>query len=161
MIEEKKVIQKLVLTPGSIEAKDNWQISQRYQLTMCHECHSNLFYFEPVYGIVAEKLDFGIMHYKEQRQFRIIKIGLNIYCAECGTHNENYYKWFYPENSIIMTFDEIDDAEQHEVQHCLNQFNEKHDFTSSYHYIELNELKRKLKEYVKNNPLKKKETKKK
>jgi len=157
MIKEKERIPKLILTPDSIELQDSgWRLSTQEQLTMCNNCHSNLFYIEPRYGIIVEEFDgFGVMYYKEDRQFRLTEIGLSTYCAECGCYNEGYYKYFYPEDKVIMTFEDLNDVEGIEINHCLNQYNQNHDFKPSYQLSETRELKEKLDKYIKEHPIKK------
>lgn len=163
-MKEKNRIPKLVLTQDQIESNNSWRLSQRDLLERCDICGSNLFYFEKIYGVVVEDLDYGVLGYKEKRYFALREIGLNLYCAECGDFHEDFTKWFYPEDRVIMTFDEIEDTEKVEIDYCLNQYNQKHDFTPRYKNMHLNELKEKLDEYVKNNPepkdLKRKVTKK-
>ena len=78
---------------------------------------------------------------KDNRTFTLREIGLSVYCAECGCFHEHYSKWFYPEDRLVMAFDELEDVEMPEVEYCLNQFNQKKDFKPQYKWRELKELK--------------------
>ncbi len=153
MIEQTR-IPKLILTPSQIEAGNRWRLKQNDIMESCYDCNSNLFYIEKQYGIIAEELDYGVVGYKEKRHFRLTEIGLNLHCAECGEFQENYTKWFYPEDLLVMTFDEVDDVEQIEVEHCLSQYNQKHDFEPRYDCMAIFNLKEKLNEYIKNHTIK-------
>jgi hypothetical protein len=153
-MKEQIRIPKLILTPSMIDSNNHWRLNQKDELIICTDCNFNLFYIEKQLGVIAEEFDYQISGYKEKRYFRLTEIGLNIYCAECGTWYENYSKWFYPEDKIIMTFDELGNVEQTEIDYCLSQYNQKHDFTPQFKCPEVNMLKDKLNEYVKKYPLK-------
>ena len=150
---------KLITKPSNIDAENNWKLSMDEQLFICHDCHSNLFYISPIKGVVANECDCGIIYNKEKRYFTLTTIGLNIYCAECGSFNEDFTKYFYPEDKLIMTFNELDMVESYEVEHCLSQFNQKHTFTPLYKDSTFNLLLSKLNEYIKKYPLKPKKSK--
>jgi len=160
-MKEHTRIPKLILIPSQIESSTRWNLKQNDVMESCVDCNSNLFYIEKVWGIIAEDLNYGILGYKEDRSFRLSEIGLNLYCAECGNFNESHFKWFYPEDKLIMQFDELDDVEKIEVDYCLSQYNQKHSFTPRWKGIVLTNLKEKLDAYVKKYPIKKvKQTKK-
>ncbi|MFW9872095.1 MAG: hypothetical protein ACFFG0_03260 [Candidatus Thorarchaeota archaeon] len=154
MLKEQNRIPKLILTPNQIDSNSSFQVADNEQLTMCDECKGTLFYIEKVWGVVCEDLIYGIINYKEKRMFSFREIGLNVYCAECGEFNESYSKWFYPEDRLIMTFNDFENTEQIEIQHCLNQFNQKHDFKTNYKNFELDILKEKLNSYIKKHKIK-------
>ncbi len=154
MKDNPEQIRKLVIRPDEIEGEDNWNISLNRNLFSCGDCNSNLSYVKIEWGVVAEDSWYGVMGNKDNRTYALREIGLVIYCAECGHFHEQYSKWFFPEDKLIMRFDELEDAEMPEVEYCLNQFNQKKDFKPQYKFSELGELKKKLLEYEKKYPLK-------
>ena len=118
------------------------------------DCNSNLTYIKVNWGVVAEDNDYGVMGNKDNRTYSLREFGLTIFCVECGCFYERYSKWFYPEDKIIMSFDELEEAEMCEVEYCLNQFDQKKDFKPQYKWHELDELKKKLREYEIKYPIK-------
>ena len=147
-------IRKLVIRPDEIEGEDNWNISLNKNLFSCGDCNSNLAYVKIEWGVVEEDFIFQVMGNRSNRIYSLREIGLVIYCAECGCFHEQYSKWFYPEDKLIMHFDELEEAEMPEVEYCLNQFNQKKDFKPQYKFSKLGELKKKLLEYEKKYPVK-------
>ena len=157
MKDNPKQIRKLVINPDEIEDDNSWRMSLNDILHSCQFCNSNLCYIKMNWGIVAEDSEYGVMGNKSNRIYRLIEVGLVIYCAECGEGYEHFGKWFYPEDKLVMIFDEIGDAEKIEVEYCLNQFDQKGDFKPQYNCTELNGLKEKLIEYEKKYPVKESE----
>ncbi len=154
MKDNPEQIKKLVIKPNEIEDDNSWRLSLNKNLISCNDCNSNLNYIKLEWGIVAEDDDFQIMGHRDKRNYRLREVGITIYCAECGCFDENYSKWFYPEERFIMRFDELEEAEMPEIDYCLNQFNQRGDFKPQYSFSELGELKKKLLEYEKRYPLK-------
>lgn len=163
-MREVERINKSVLTADSIECRRGWSLAQKDNPVMCLYCKSPLFYIEIVWGIVEEERwsDIKVLGKEREPQYRLQEIGLNLYCAECGHYNESYYKYFYPQDKVVCSWndEELDYAEIEEITYCLEQFNRKGDFTPRYHNHEMEYLKRKLKDYEekrnKKIPLKKK-----
>ena len=153
MKDNPEQIRKLVIRPDEIEDENSWKMSLNQNLHSCENCNSNLIYIKVNWGVVVEDSWYGIMGNRSNRTYSLREIGLNVYCAECGCFHEHYSKWFYPEDKIIMRFDELEDAEMPEVEYCLRQFDQKKDFKPQYNWGELNELKRKLLEYEKKYPV--------
>ena len=155
MKDNPEQIRKLVIRPDEIEGEDNWSINLNKNLHSCGNCNSNLSYVKMEWGVVSEDFIFQVMGNRSERTYALREIGLTIYCAECGRFHEHYSKWFYPEDKLIMSFDELEEAEMPEVEYCLNQFNQKGDFKPQYKWSKLGELKKKLIEYEKKYPIKK------
>lgn len=156
MITERQRIPKLVLTTDSIEDEHGWRLDLNKTTNQCSTCSGLLFYVKPVYGIVAETHNYGIMHHKENRCFYFREIGFSTFCAECGQFSENYSSFQYNKDEIILQFDELEDIPDIEVQFCLDQFNQKHNFTAPYNSSIFDKIKSSLLEYIKNHPIKKK-----
>lgn len=153
----KEMMHKLVINPNDIMEDSCWGLDLKEKGLWCHDCGSHLMYGGIEWGVVAEDLNYGIMGNYDNRQYRLKEIGIHFYCAECGRFIENYSKWFYPEDKLIMSFEDIDmldGVERVEIEHCLKQFNQKKDFTPLYKYFGLNKLKEKLLEYEKKYPIK-------
>ena len=161
MKDNPEQIRKLVIRPAEIECEDSWRMSLNKNLHSCEGCNSNLSYIIINWGVVAEDNWYGIVGNKDNRIYSLREIGLSVYCAECGRFHEHYSKWFYPEDRLVMAFDELGDAEMPEVEYCLNQFDQKKDFKPQYKWYELKELKEKLIEYEKKHPIKVKKPRKK
>jgi len=161
MKDNPEQIRKLVIKPSEIEDENSWRMSLNKNLFSCQECNSNLAYVKIEWGVVVEDNWYGIVGNKDNRTYSLREIGLSVYCAECGCFHEYYSKCFYPEDKMIMRFDEIEEIEMVEVEYCLNQFNQKKDFKPQYNYeeYELKELKKKLIEYEKKHPIKRKKKK--
>ncbi len=154
MKDNPEQIRKLVIRPDEIQGEDSWSISLNKNLFSCRDCNSNLVYVKIKWGVVAEDMSYGVLGNRGNRTYALREIGLSVYCAECGCFHEHYSKWFYPEDKLIMSFDELEDAEMPEVEYCLNQFDQKGDFKPQYKWSELKELKEKLREYEKKYPIK-------
>ena len=155
MKDNPEQIRKLVIRPDEIEDKNSWRMSLNENLHSCMDCNSNLSYIKINWGVIMDDNDYGIVGNRSNRTYELREIGLTVYCAECGAFHEHYSKWFYPEDRLVITFDEIDDAERYEVEHCLHQFNQKGDFKFLYNWYQLKDLKEKLMEYEKEHPIKK------
>lgn len=158
-MENKKTIPELVILPSQIKGKDSFSINTNNNMISCNDCNSSLFYIKINWGVVAEEYDYGILGNKDNRVYVLREIGFSIYCAKCGEFNENYYKYFYPEDKLVMSdfdLDEIDEDERAEIEVCLNQFNQKKDFTARYKIPIFTELKKKLKEYEDKHKIKEK-----
>ncbi len=154
----KKRILKTVILPSEIEAS-TWGFSNHDNKINCDDCNSNLFYANITWGVVEEESTWQIMGNRSKRTYALREIGLCLYCAECGCFEEDYAKWFYPKDKTVCTWDELDGAEREEVNHCLNQWDQKGTFTPLWKSSELNILKENLKEYEKKNPIKHKKKK--
>mgnify|MGYP001570464852 FL=1 len=150
-MREVERINKSVLTADSIEAGKGWSLAQKDNPVLCSYCKSPLFYIGIVWGVTEESNLLGIKVLGKDRpfQYSLREIGLNLYCAECGHFNDNYYKYFYPEDKVVCTWsdEELDIAEAEEIKYCLEQFNRKGDFTALFHNREMDYLKKKLREY--------------
>lgn len=151
-MREVERINKSVLTADIIKTGGSWSLSYKDNPVLCFYCKSPLFYVEIVWGIVEEEeLLEGIKVLGKERkpQYALREIGLNLHCAECGHFHNNYYKYFYPKDKVVCSWneEELDIAEAEEIKYCLGQFNRKGDFTPLYHNNEMAYLKRKLKEY--------------
>jgi len=154
MKDNPEQIKKLVIKPSEISDNNSWDLSLNKNLFSCMDCNSNLAYIKIEWGVVEETHWYGIMGNEDNRTYALREIGLTIYCAECGCFHEHYSKWFYPEDKMIMRFDELEDAEMPEVEYCLMQFDQKKDFKPQYKFSKLDELKEKLLAYEKKYPLK-------
>lgn len=150
-MKEVERINKSVLTADSIEGRGRWSLAQKENPVLCSYCKSPLFYVEIVWGIVEESklLEIKILEKERKSCYSLREIGLNLYCAECGHFNDDYYKYFYPEDKLVCSWseEELDLAEIEEIKYCLAQFNKKGDFIPSYSNKEMDYLKKKLKEY--------------
>ena len=157
MIKDKqRKTEKLVIVPSDIDY-NNFSLPTNENLQCCLDCNSNLHYIVLKYGVVVEEYDYGVMHNRSNRIYTLRPVGIDIFCAECGCFNEFYTKWFYPEDKLVILFDElveIDAVEKAEVEHCLNQYDQKGNFQPLYKCSCLSELKKKLDEYEKKHPVK-------
>ncbi len=153
-MNEVERINKSVLIADSIKSTRRWSLAQQDNPVLCSYCKSPLFYLEIVWGIIEEeKREFKVMGKEREPQFWIREVGLNLYCAECGHFNDDYFKYFYPEDRLVCLWndEELDLADIEEIKHCLEQFNRKGDFTPNYNSVEVVFLKKKLLEYEKRN----------
>lgn len=151
-MKEKIRIPKLVIIPSEVDDKSMFALNLNDNVLACRDCNSNLFYVKIEWGVVAEENSYGIMGNKSNRQYVLREIGFVLYCAECGEFEENFVKWFYPEDKVVCQWDEINGAERAEIEYSLRQFDQKGDFTPMYKCPEVNLLKEKLKEYEKKYP---------
>ena len=149
----KRRIPKLIIVADEIEG-NRWGLKQEEQMFTCQDCGSMIFYVKKILGVVAEELDYAIMGWRSNRHYSIREIGIEIYCAECGTSSEYYNHFSYDKDSIICEHKDIDGEEIAEIEYCLRQFNEKGDFKPSYNFNEARILKEKLFSYEKKHPLK-------
>ena len=154
MKDNLKQIKKLVISPDEFDDENNFSLSLHDNLVSCRSCGSNLSYVKIRWGIIAEDNWFEILGDRGNRRYELREIGLDVYCAECGDFNEFYSKWFYPEDKLIIGFDELEDVEMHEIKHCLNQFNQKGNFKPLWKNYKVDLLKEKLIEYEKKHPIK-------
>ncbi len=151
---DKKRIPTLVISPSEIGDRSLFGLNLNDNVIKCHECGSHLFYIKIEWGVVSEEHDYGILGNKSNRVYYLREIGFVIYCSICSEFNENYGKYFYPEDKLVCTYDEIDGPERAEIDHCLLQFNQKARFTPLYKCPEVRILKEKLQEYEQKHPLK-------
>lgn len=154
MKDNPKQIKKLVISPDEFNDKNHWTLNANENLVSCYACNSNLSYVVIEWGIVAEDNDYSVWGDRSNRTYELREIGLNVYCAECGEFNDDYSKYFYPEDRLVMTFDELEDVEINEIKHCLLQFNQKGNFKPLWKNSKLNLLKEELLEYEKKHPIK-------
>ncbi len=149
---------KLVINPNDIQNDSCWGLDLKEKGLWCNDCGSHLMYGEIEWGVIAEENNYGVMGNKDNRQYALREIGILFHCAECGNFIEDYSKWFYPNDKLVITYEDTDmlnGVEKLEIDHCLAQFNQKKDFTALYKYSGLDKLKEKLLEYEKKHPLKK------
>ena len=147
-------IPKLVIKPSEIDGQDMFGLNLNDNTTTCRDCGSHLFYLKQELGVVAEENEFGIYNNLSNRTYNIRPVGLVLYCAECGEFEENYVNFCYDKDTIVCTWNELGDTEKVEIEYCLNQWDQKGDFTPQYKGIETITLKEKLKEYEKKHPIK-------
>ena len=156
---------KAVIIPQEIKVSGGFGLARNSNIIKCDSCLSPLAYARIEWGVVAQEYDYGIIGNRSNRQYNLTEVGLILYCAECGDFINDYHKSFYPEDKLVLfdigMFDEIDDDERAEVECCLNQWNQKGNFTSRYNNPLFKELKEKLIEYEKKYPIKQEEKKKK
>ena len=148
---------KLVIKPDEIDGPDAFGLNLNDNTVTCLDCGSHLFYIKEDLGVVAEESDYGIWGNrpnKNNRTYRVREVGLSIFCAECGAFNEIYHSFCYDKDTIVCSWDELGGAEKVEVEYCLNQFNQKGDFTPQWKTAETNVLKEKLIEYEQKHPIK-------
>jgi hypothetical protein len=151
MIENER-IPKLILLSSNIGLNNGFNASRDFN--KCSNCGSNIFYIKSVFGIVAENQEYMVLNNKEKRTFCLREIGFDIYCAECGDYCDDFHQYIYKKDDLVMSFDELEDYEKEEVGYCLAQYNQKHDFTQNYKATNLNLMKEKLNEWVKEHPIK-------
>ena len=149
----KRRIPKLIIVADEIKG-NTWSLKQEEQMYTCQDCGSMIFYVKKILGVVVEELDIGIMGWRSNRHYSIREIGLNTYCAECGTFSDCYHTFLYDKGSVICEYEDIGGEGVAEIAYCLRQFNEKGDFKSSFNFGETKVLKEKLLEYEKKHPLK-------
>lgn len=145
-------ITKLILTADSIELRRGWSLAQKDNPLLCSYCKSPLFYVEIVWGVVdvtEEYKDFKVFGKEREPQYALREIGLQLYCAECGHFHEPYASYFYLLEKVVCSWndEELDIAEAEEIKHCLDQMNQKGDFTPNYRSIQMDYLKKKLVSY--------------
>jgi len=145
---------KLVIKPDEIEDKNYWALNLNENTTTCRDCGSHLFYIKEDLGVVVEENDYMVMHNRSEKAYAIRPIGLTLFCAECGAVGELYHSFCYDEDKVVCSWDELGSVEKVEIEYCLNQFNQKGDFTPQWKCSEANFLKQKLREYEKLHPLK-------
>ena len=152
MIKENERINKSVLTANSIETSRGRSLSEKDNPLLCYYCKSPLFYIHINWGVVDETEfyeHFKVVGRAHKFQCSLREVGFSLYCAECGSFEEHYDKFFYPNNNIVCYWndEELDIADKEEILYCLLQFNRKGDFKLSYPSKEAEYLKRKLREY--------------
>lgn len=158
MIDTEKYMPELILKAGEIETSHGWKIGHHENLCSCWDCNSNLFYPIINWGIVANEDEYMVMWNRSKLTYSLREIGINLYCAKCGSFLENYSKYFYPADKLILDLglldNELDEDERAEIWNCLNQWNQKGDFKSRYKSTLFNHLKEQLKNYEKKHPIK-------
>jgi len=150
----KKRIPMLVISPSEIGDRSLFGLNLNDNVIKCHECGSHLFYIKIEWGVVVEDFLYGVLGNRSNRCYALREIGLVIYCSICSEFNEHYGKYFYPEDKLVCTWDEIDGPERAEIEHCLHQFNQKGRFNPLYKCSEARILKEKLMDYEKRHPIK-------
>ena len=150
----KKRIPKLIIVADEIKSDSGWGLKQEEQMFTCQDCGGMIFYVKKILGVVAEELDIGIMGWRCDRNYSIREIGIDVYCAECGSCLEYYHSFSYDKESVVCEYKDIEGEEICEIEYCLRQFNEKGDFKSSFKSGESRLLKEKLLNYEKKHPVK-------
>lgn len=152
MQEHKRII-KNVIMPVSIETRNGWSLSQKDNIFLCYQCKSPLMYIRQEHGVVEEEPHFPVENNRRKDYYMLRVVGLAIHCAECGAFQNDFSKWFYPEDKQVCSWDEeeLDMAEREEIEYCLIQFNQNGDFEPRFKSGELAYLKKKLEEYEKKN----------
>jgi len=149
----------LVLRVDQILASKSrcWDLSVNENLVVCPDCKSIINYIKIEWGVVAEDNNYMVVGNRGKKTYQLREVGFIIYCAICGSFIENYGKWFYPEDRIIINLgmiDDLDAEERAEIEVCLSQFNQKGDFKARYDSPVFTELKKKLIDYEKKHPIK-------
>ena len=143
-MDNERRIPKLVIIPQDIDKKIYFK-----EFMQCHECNSNLMYILEEQGIVKED-DYYITGNKSKMYFRLSVVSIHTHCAECGHYVENYFR-LYDENKVVYTFEDyLDEDDKAEIEHCISQFNQNHDFKPLYKFPELDKIKEALLKAVKN-----------
>lgn len=158
-MKEIERMNKLVLTADSVETKGGWSLAQKENAFVCDYCKSPYFFVRQEHGVIEEPSDWQVVGQRRKDFYVLREIGLALYCAECGKFHEDYWKWFYPKDRIVCSWDddELEYAEIEEIQYCIQQYNQKGSFKPAFKTGELNYLKEKLDEYEnKHYPVKKK-----
>jgi hypothetical protein len=155
MVDKKRVLKSVIMS-SSIEGPGRWGLEQHDNISRCWDCGSNLFYVRLVWGVVDETKfhDFDIMGFK--RNYGLREIGLGLHCAECGSRNESYDKYFYPKDYQVccMEDDELDFAEIEHVRFVLGYVNRNlFSIPKSLLYSEGKYVVDKIREYEKENKL--------
>lgn len=153
-METEKRIPELVIIPSQIGSERKLTCSDDF--VSCYDCNSHLFYIVMEWGVVAENKGYEVVGDRSERSYQLREVGFVLYCAKCGCFKENYGKYFYPEDTLIMPdlFDlGIDEDERAEIDNCLHQFNQKGSFESRYKAPVFDELKGKLEEYERKHPI--------
>jgi len=149
-MENEKVI-KLILKADSIKTGRGWTLAQYDNPFLCSSCKSPLFYVHITWGVVdeTEMREYKVLGRNHKYQYWLREIGFGLFCAECGDFQENYWKYFYPDDRIICCWkdDELNLTELEEIKHCLTQWNSNGDFKPNYKSNDFDYLKNKLKEY--------------
>ena len=159
MKTDKERIHELVIKAGDIDGNYGWGIAGNENLVVCPDCMGVLHYIKIEWGVVVDESEFMVMWNRGKRTYALREIGFSLYCAKCGRFIENYEKFFYPEDKLITDIeilDELSEEDRAEIWNCLNQFNQKGNFTPRYKATVFENLKKKLLEYEKKHPLPKK-----
>lgn len=156
VMKEKERIPKLVLLPSSIECR-GWSLADKDNTFECYDCKSRLFYVRQQFGIVDEgPMVYQVLGYKNKDEPHIAfrQVGLALFCAECGSFNDDFYKYFYPVEKTICTWDddELAIAEKEEIELVIDIFNRtgKIEIKDMFGSSQLNYMKKKIEEYFKN-----------
>jgi len=152
--QDKEKITKLIFTADSIKTSKGWSLADKDNPLLCDYCKSPIFYIRVIWGVIDETAIFEDIKIKvigkeKEPQYSLREIGFVLYCAECGHFHEHFDKYFYPEDKQICSWDdeELDYAEKEEIWYCLQQFNQKGEFTPRYESTQMHYLKEKLKDY--------------
>jgi hypothetical protein len=153
---EKKGMIKYIVTMDSIETRGGWSLAQKENAKSCGTCGGHLFYVRQEHGVVDESGDFE-WRPKNERSYCLRPTGLALYCGECGEFEDDFFKYFYPEDRVVCSWDDEDlEYEELEVlKHAIFLYNHtgKIDKNSmSYCPVEMLKLQEKLDEYEKKHP---------
>jgi DNA-directed RNA polymerase subunit RPC12/RpoP len=152
---EKKRILKSVIMSSDIESPARWGLEHHDNIYRCWDCGSNLFYVRLVWGVIDETKmnDFPI--YGFRRNYSLREIGLGLHCAECGSRNESYDRFFYPKDYQVCSADdeEFDYAEMEQIKFILGFVNRNKDVPKDMLYGEGKYIIDKIAEYEKENKL--------
>lgn len=149
-----KTIKEMVILPSEIESDSNWNLNTHDNLFSCSDCMSGLCYITKKWGIIQEKEMYQVVGNRSKTIYSLSVLGLNVYCAKCGLFNDQYTSFQYDKDSVVISYDEIDDLERVEIEQCLSEFNKNGKFSTKTKYSPLNHLREKLLEYEKKHPIK-------
>jgi hypothetical protein len=155
MIKEQKRIIKYIIVPDDIETRGSWSLADKENMFECDTCGGHLFYVRQEHGIVDEEdmhKDMKIMGWQKYYALRVI--GLATYCAECGEFQDDYWKYFYPKDNQVCTWDDEDLnlADIEELQWAIHQYNTEGKITMGYKSSEIKYLESKISEYEAKKP---------
>lgn len=154
-------IPKLVLKKIEIETK-NFNID----CTECYECNGNLFYIAEEFGIAYEG-DYKVSGYVFKKgSLSLTNVGMTLFCAECGSHNEGYNKWMFDDDKIVHSWDrdDLDADDKDMIEVFLSKLNKTGKVNGKgYYYVIDDEVKKKIEKWFEKNKnlLEKREVKKK
>jgi len=115
MIKEEKRIVEYVIVPDGIETRGHWTLAQKENMFECSTCGSHLFYVRQEHGIVDETQDRDILIAGWKYNYALRVVGLALYCAKCGEFMEDYFRYFYPKDALVCTWDD-EDLEYEEIE---------------------------------------------
>ena len=158
MRQEKNIIQENVLTLNSIEGSKGWTLAQKDNAFACYECGGYLFYVRRQWGVVEESSVLAKNVNKAgytlgNKYLALREACLDLYCAKCSYFEDRHYKWLYPDDKIVCSWDddELNYAERGEIEYALNIYNHTGQVKGSYESGEVKYLREKITEYEKKN----------